>query len=86
MTTQNQNPKAKGSKAEESMTARTQGWGAQTTSGGGAPRQPSRTALATRSATAAMRLTGDAQREALGRHFEQFAPAIGSHRQCSPRI
>jgi hypothetical protein len=41
-----------------------------------APRQPSRTALATRSAAAAMRLTGEDQREALRRHFENFPPAI----------
>jgi len=33
---------------------------------------PSRTALATRSLTAAMRLTGEAQRAALARHFAEF--------------
>jgi hypothetical protein len=73
-------------KTKETMTAHTYDWDALTTSGGGASRQPSRTARATRSATAAMSLTGDAQREALGRHFEQFAPATGSYKQCSPRL
>ncbi len=47
-----------------------------------ASRQPSRTALATRSATAAMRLTGDEKREALRRHFELFPPAITSMMIC----
>jgi hypothetical protein len=47
-----------------------------------APRSPSRTALATRSATEAMRLTGDAQREALRQHFTQFASAIGNPQTC----
>lgn len=47
------------------------------------PRQPSRTALATRSLTAALRLTGDEQREALRKHFEEFAPPI--YRTCPAR-
>jgi hypothetical protein len=35
--------------------------------------QPSRRALATRSLTAAMRLTGDAKRAALTAHFAEYA-------------
>ncbi|WP_157623364.1 hypothetical protein [Terrabacter sp. Root85] len=37
-------------------------------------RQPSQRALATRSLTAALRLTGDDRREALRAHFDEFVP------------
>lgn len=46
------------------------------------PYQPSRTALATRSASAAMRLSGSARSAALQAHFEQFAPSSVNRRVC----
>ena len=49
-------------------------------------RQPSRTALATRSATATMTLTGDVQREALRQHFAQFPPSITKRVFCWLRV
>jgi len=60
---------------QDSMTGRTQSMVAKTTQFGN---QPSRTALASRSLTAAGRLTGEAQRTALRNHFEAFPPSIGS--------
>lgn len=62
-------------KASESMTARTEAMVMKR-------RQPSNTALATRSASAAMRLTGEARSAALRAHFEQFAPTLGTRRVC----
>ena len=53
----------------DSMTAATTGWEAGT-----ARWQPSRRAQATASLVAADRLTGDAHREAIQRHFEEFVP------------
>lgn len=44
--------------------------------------QPSRRALATRSLTRALLLNGEAKREALAEHFEQFRPAMTSRRSC----
>jgi hypothetical protein len=45
-----------------------------------AVRQPSQRALATRSLSAALRLTGEARREALREHFERFVPSM--NRSC----
>ncbi len=62
----------------DSMTTRTESMVMQ-------PRQPSRTALATRSASAAMRLTGEDRSAALQTHFEQFAPSPSTGRTCPRR-
>jgi len=48
-----------------------------------ARRQPSQRALATRSLSAADRLTGAARREALRKHFETFVPSM--NRSCPLR-
>ena len=56
----------------QSMTANTVQFGAHR------HHEPSRQALATRSLTAADRLTGAARGEALEQHFEDFPPVIGS--------
>ena len=68
----------------DSMTSRTQGWDALTTpTPGHVHREPSTMALATRSLSAAGRLTGNARREALRQHFESFPPVLGS--ACATR-
>lgn len=56
----------------QSMEAQTVAFAAHT------HREPSRTALATRSLTATDRLTGEKRRESLQHHFESFPPAAGS--------
>jgi hypothetical protein len=47
--------------------------------------QPTTRALATRSLSAADRLTGEPRREALRKHFEAFASAVLPIRACPLR-